>query len=340
MDQSDIQKLRSLPIEGVAERLGLRVSRHKALCPYHQDSHPSLSFSPSRNGFKCFVCDAHGGTIDLTMRVLNLPFLEACRWLAGEHNVILSEWKPADKPAAPTTFDAARYCRLFDRPFLNDAARVFLFGERRLDPRVISWCRLSSWTDRQGTPWLQTPYYDTEGRLIGVQSRNLTAQRSSRTAQGSTRTAQGSSPAAQVAPRFRFPRGSKCHIYNLPVLQLLREGEPLFITEGASDCWAMLSSGHKAIAIPSATTLHETQLRKLFRWLIERFKQPPVLHIYPDQDIPGEKLYLRLTRLCTDSGLCLVRHSLPPGCKDYSDYYLSALSSSRSQPPKVLTVNA
>lgn len=46
------------------------------------------------------------------------------------------------------------------------------------------------------------------------------------------------------------------------------------------------------------------------------------LHSYPDQDIPGEKLYLQLTRIATQAGLTLIRHSLPPGCKDYSDYYL------------------
>ena len=40
----------------------------------------------------------------------------------------------------------------------------------------------------------------------------------------------------------------------------LRPGEPLYITEGCSDCWAMLSSGRKAVAIPSATTLHDLSL--------------------------------------------------------------------------------
>ena len=126
-------------------------------------------------------------------------------------------------------FDASRYERFFERPWLNDEARRFLFDERRIDPRVVRWCRLTSWKDRQGVPWLQTPYYDREGRLVGVQNRNLV--------KGAT-------------PRFRFPSGSQCGIYNLPVLNLLKPGDRLYITEGCSDCWAMLSAGHKAIAIP------------------------------------------------------------------------------------------
>ena len=49
MDKFELQKLRDLPIEGVAERLGLRVVRHKALCPFHDDHHASLSFKVSMN---------------------------------------------------------------------------------------------------------------------------------------------------------------------------------------------------------------------------------------------------------------------------------------------------
>ena len=88
MDKHEIQKLRDLPIEGVAERLGLQVSRHKCLCPFHDDSHPSLSFKVSRNTFRCFVCGASGGTIDLVMRYLGMDFKGACRWLQGLQRVL------------------------------------------------------------------------------------------------------------------------------------------------------------------------------------------------------------------------------------------------------------
>ena len=190
MEKYELQKLRDLPIEGVAERLGLRVRMHKALCPFHDDRHPSLSFRVSKNTFRCFVCGASGGPIDLVMRFLNKPFLDATRWLADENNIILEEWKPQTSDIShqtsfdasryaryfdhpQTSFDASRYARYFDHPFLNEPARKFLFDERRLDSRVVRWCRLTSWTDKQGTPWLQIPYYDRSGRLTGVQNRNL-----------------------------------------------------------------------------------------------------------------------------------------------------------------------
>ena len=312
MEKYELQKLRDLPIEGVAERLGLRVTRHKALCPFHDDRHPSLSFRVSKNTFRCFVCGASGGTIDLVMRHLHVDFKAACRWLADENNIILDEWQPkctgGQSPCA--LFEASRYARFFEHPFLNDEARRFLFEERRIDPRVVRWCRLTSWRDKQGVPWLQTPYYDREGRLVGVQNRNLV--------KGAT-------------PRFRFPQGSRCGIYNLPVLNLLRPGEPLFITEGCSDCWAMLSAGHKAIAIPSATLLTKQDVELLkhlgdspsvIRSAAHSGDSPRyTFHMFPDRDAPGKRLFLQLQQVLPS----LVHHQLPPDCKDFSDYYLAHL---------------
>ena len=299
MEKYELQKLRDLPIEGVAERLGLRVVRHKSLCPFHDDHHASLSFSVRRNSFRCFVCGASGGTIDLVMRHLSLGFREACRWLADENNIIIDHSPlTIDHSAAQKTFDATRYERFFERPWLNEAARRFLYDERRLDQRVVRWCRLTSWTDRQGVSWLQIPYYNQEGRLIGVQNRNLVRG---------------------ALPRFRFPAGSQCSIYNLPVLNLLRPGEDLYITEGCSDCWAMLSAGHKAIAIPSATLLTKKDAEQLsmvnVQWSIK-------FHMYPDRDAPGERLFLQLQQVLPS----LVHHQLPPDCKDFSEYYLSTIA--------------
>ena len=294
MDRLELQKLRDLPIEGVAERLGLRVKRHMSLCPFHADRHPSLSFSVRRNTFRCFVCGASGGPIDLVMHFLHVDFKEACRWLADEHCIILTEYQPQTSDISrQTSFDASRYERFFQRPFLNDEARRFLYDERRLDERVVRWCRLTSWRDKQGIPWLQTPYYDREGRLVGVQNRNLVKG---------------------AMPRFRFPQGSECTIYNLPVLNMLKPGEALYITEGCSDCWAMLSAGHKAIAIPSATLLTKKDVEQLS---IINSQLSITYHMYPDRDEPGERLFLQLKERLPN----LVHHQLPPGCKDFGDYY-------------------
>ena len=295
MERNELQRLRDLPIEEVAGRLGLEVVKHKSLCPFHDDHHASLSFSVRRNTYRCFACGAHGGVIDLAIGLLNKPFLEACRWLADEHNVIITDCKPREVPP-PKPFDAQRYERYFEHPWLSPEACKFLFDERRIDPRVVRWCRLTSWRDKQGTPWLQIPYFDREDKLIGIQNRNLVRG---------------------ALPRFRFPAGSECGIYNLPVLNLLKPGEELWITEGCSDCWAMLSAGHKAIAIPSATLLTRKDMELLSTF---NFQLSTKFHMYPDRDEPGERLFLQLKQVLPN----LEHHQLPPGCKDFSDYYISS----------------
>ena len=345
MNKETIMRLRHLPIETVAERLGLHVARHKSLCPFHDDHHASMSFSTSRNTFRCFVCGASGGTIDLVMRHLGKSFPEACRWLADANNVILEEYKPQtpadDKPARP--FDASRYGRLFEHPWLSDKAQRFLFEERRLNPRVVAWCRLSSWTDRYGTNWLQIPYFDQDGRLIGIQNRNLDYRKAEKEVfhekdkaekevlhekdkaekevfherdKAEKEVFHEKDKADKKVPRFRFPYGSRCTIYNLPVTAMLRPGEPLYITEGASDCWAMLSAGHKAIAIPSATLLGNAD-KRLLKDLAERLGT--TFHMFPDRDAPGERLFMQLKEVLPQ----LEHHQLPVGCKDFAEYYMS-----------------
>ena len=81
IDKRTIEQLESEPIEAVAERLGLQVIGHKCLCPFHDDTRPSLTFHTGRNRYRCFVCDAHGGVIDLVKGVKGVGFKEACNWL-------------------------------------------------------------------------------------------------------------------------------------------------------------------------------------------------------------------------------------------------------------------
>ena len=386
MEKYEIEKLRDLPIEEVASQLGLQVARHKSLCPFHSDHHASLSFNTRKNLCRCFVCmDESLDSIGLVMKSLHVDFPKACFWLAERNGILLEKgrgriWRrdcgsasadspdsavspasaaspaspaspiasasSASSPAAPHSFDAARYARFFEHPWLNEAACRFLFDERKIDGRVARWCRLSSWTDRKGVNWLQIPYFDKEGRLVGIQNRNLDFHRKSRPTDSmdSEKTGISSCPTdftddtdskdsedskvsigsedgtdSEEAPRFRFPYGSQCGIYNLQVLKLLTPGERLFITEGCSDCWAMLSAGHKAIAIPSATLL-KPEDRDVLAYIGETFGVE--WHMFPDRDAPGERLFLQLKEILPS----LIHHQLPLGCKDFGEAYLKGFN--------------
>lgn len=310
IEQYTIQKLRDLPIEGVAERLGLKVQRHRSLCPFHDDSRPSLMYRPAKNSYRCFVCNEGGsGPIGLTMKVLDKSFIEACHWLADENNIILDDLKPVKKipqhEVLVTQIDLRHLESLIAQPVLNAEAQKFLFNERKISPEVVAKLGLSSISSPVpmsgnmdggwfNAPSLLIPYRDMDGKLLNVQARYLGAECGK--------------------PRFQFPKGSSCSIFNLQLLRELKESDELFITEGVSDCLAMLSYCKNAIAIPSATLLKPKD-KELLSSLSSSLSL--VTHCCPDRDKPGEKLYMDLKEIFPD----IIRHQLPEGYKDFGQWW-------------------
>lgn len=324
LTNTDLSKLRAIDIEAVAEACGLKVKKHRSLCPWHSDTIPSLTYYRKKNTYKCFVCEAHGDPINMVQHMMNLSFRDACHWLAKTFDIVLEDENHREfqniqrrevKPARSTSslsssltqVDVRHLSMLMAQPYLCPEAKKFLFDERKIKPEVVSRLGLSSISspvpmsgDLNGSwfnaPSLLIPYRDIDGNLLSVQARYL--------GKASTRGGR------EGVPRFQFPKGSCCTIFNLPILKAMAKGDHLFVTEGVSDCLAMLSAGYPAIAIPSATLLKPDQAKIL---------KDLVLHIYPDRDAPGERLFLDLKDICPD----IVRHQLPEGYKDIGQYYAS-----------------
>jgi len=58
-----------------------------ALCPFHNDRHPSFSVSLKTGAFICFACGISGGDIiDFHMKRHNLSFISACKELGVWHD--------------------------------------------------------------------------------------------------------------------------------------------------------------------------------------------------------------------------------------------------------------
>jgi DNA primase len=65
-----------------------------ALCPWHDDSRPSLQVNPERQSWKCWVCDVGGDIFSWVMRSEGLEFREALEMLAERAGVSLAPVKP------------------------------------------------------------------------------------------------------------------------------------------------------------------------------------------------------------------------------------------------------
>jgi DNA primase len=281
-----IDKLNELPILSVASKLEISVKGKRALCFMHNDSHPSLHFNTDKNTWKCYVCNKGGAVINLVMEKLEIGFVDACKWLADQFTIVIPEddgyrkqfkkktVKPAVKQKVEQQIvtDIELYEWIVRRAILSEQARQFLFEERKYSEEVVRELGIGSVTypnklvdalvNRFGeerciksgivkrgqyglylhfyTPCLLFPYKDIEGRVVNLQSRYLGTKKE--------------------VPRFQFIQSALINMFNIGVLKELKQGEKLFLSEGITDCIALLSSGRKAVAIPSATLLKEKQL--------------------------------------------------------------------------------
>lgn len=337
--QNVISRLNELPIEEVACKLGLEVKRHKTLCFKHNDHNPSITFSPNKNIYKCWVCGVGGGPIKLVQDKEGWNFQQACIWLGKAFNI----WWPENnrdrnvlKITSPKVhfpkktkdtfmFDEDIYTWLINNAILLEPAKKFLFLKRHLKEDVVQKLRIGSIFNsttvidnlvkmfgeeiclktgliRRGdyglyfyfyTPCLLFPYYDQDGRLIGVQSRYLGTN--------------------EKAPRFQFMSSQKTRLYNLPILNNLKRGDKLYISEGITDCLALLSDNMNAVAIPSATILPMEDLL-----LLKNYD----LHMYPDQDEAGQNAFMALRRFFVNQYSTVKIEKLPKGVKDYCDFYI------------------
>ena len=84
-----------------AERYGVSVNRQgKALCPFHNDRHPSLYVADDH--FYCFACGEHGDIIDFVGRLFQLSPYDAARKLMADFHL------SPDKPPSAAALHAKR----------------------------------------------------------------------------------------------------------------------------------------------------------------------------------------------------------------------------------------
>lgn len=79
-------------VELVGQHVALRREGRgfKGLCPWHDDSRPSLQVNPQRQTFRCYVCNIGGDIFSFVMKYENVTFPEALRMLAERAGIKLS----------------------------------------------------------------------------------------------------------------------------------------------------------------------------------------------------------------------------------------------------------
>ena len=128
----------NVSLREVAQRYGIDVNRYgKALCPFHNDRHPSLLVADDH--YYCFACGEHGDVIDFVGRLFQLSPYDAARKLMADF------YLSPDKPPSAAALHAKRIRteaqQLMENEqlcfsVLSDYARVLRDWKVRYAPRT------------------------------------------------------------------------------------------------------------------------------------------------------------------------------------------------------------
>ena len=171
----------SINTREAAQTYGIDVNYHgMALCPFHNDRHPSLYVSDDY--YYCFACGEHGDMIDLTAKLFDLRLYDAARKLASDFHLAPDKPLPEAirrKMKHKTKAQQLRENEQLCFSVLNEYRRLLLDWEKRYAPqapedvpdkRFVEACHRLPWAEYQLDILLQGDSYE-RGETVS----NLTA---------------------------------------------------------------------------------------------------------------------------------------------------------------------
>ena len=101
IDQGTIDRIMAaadiVGVVGEYVSLRKRGANYVGLCPFHDDTHPSFSVSPSRGVCKCFSCGKGGNVVHFVMEIEQISYYDALRKLARKYNIDIKEREQSDE---------------------------------------------------------------------------------------------------------------------------------------------------------------------------------------------------------------------------------------------------
>lgn len=283
------------------------------LCPWHDDSKPSLQVNAERQSFKCWVCDIGGDVFSFVMQMEGVTFPEAMNLLAEKAGIALKpirrpEPMPGEEGPAPeksTLLKAAawaeqQYHECLTRLPEGEPGRQYL-AERGLSAESIAQWHLGfspeSWdwilqraeAQRANTRILESigiltrgagssrPYDRFRGRVLFSirDAQNRPIALGGRILPSSTST----SPAKYVnSPETPLFRKSE-QLYGLDIARdAIRKSRTVLVMEGYTDCIMAHQFGFSNAVAVLGTALGEGHIR-----ILKRFADKIVLVLDGDE---------------------------------------------------------
>jgi len=91
-----------------------------AVCPFHDDHNPSMSISPEKQIYTCFVCGAHGNAFNFIMDYENISFYETLKIVADKVGIPIDVSFNAQKKKETTTDDLYNIYDIANKYYQNN----------------------------------------------------------------------------------------------------------------------------------------------------------------------------------------------------------------------------
>lgn len=314
---------KSNDIKQIASYLGIKITNNKAICPFHNDNDPSLSFYTTGTGeqrFKCFGCNAQGDVINLVMLSRGLEFKEALSYLKGNieigNNIIPKvEIKPdieKDKRQDILDYFYSLLTPVTNNTYLESRGitqdTIKHFGIRYLnDVEGVDRKLRAKYTKDE----LQATLYSDKDYLLFTRHKIITPIK---TTGGDIAYLQGRTQLKDTKlSKYIYTKGKRVCLYNEEVLQ---DTKTIWIVEGVFCVWTLHQLGIKAIAIGGVNGLN-LHFKRLLPLLVDK-----TILVGMDSDKEGLEANKEINKLLSDEG---VKYSVvsPKPYKDWNDYYLN-----------------
>ena len=293
-----------------------------AICPFHDDTTPSMYISPEKQMFKCFVCGTGGDAISFVSKYLHISYGEAMRKVAeicGYHDPRLEKTvssKPVDEKKAALLKCLKDLTLYYSYCLSTDEGKEGLayLDNRKLDADIRNLYRLG-YAPRDGKATIE--FLQSRGHsLKTIQDTGVAIPMSgsySDRSQGrvvfplcdidgnvigySARKIRESDEAKYVnSPEtYLFHKSSVLYNYHIAKEQAKIKGH-IYVLEGFMDVYAL----HK-IGIDNAVAIMGTALTQEHIALLRQLNVE--IRLCLDGDLPGQTAMMKISKALADSGL-------------------------------------
>jgi DNA primase len=339
IDRATIERIQSAAqiVEVVSDFLTLRKRgvNYVGLCPFHEDKSPSFYVSPVKNICKCFACGEGGTPIHFVMKMEQLSYSDALKYLAKKYGIEVKETEMTDEERRAhgdreSMFILNAYAQkifsanLFENPEGKTIGLAY-FRERGFRDDIIKKFQLGYSLDKRDAFTQQAllagyklAYLEKTGLSV-VGENNYKADRFRGRVMFPVHTLSGKVVAfggrilknEKTAKYVNSPESEVYHksneLYGIYFArQAIVKQDRCFLVEGYTDVISMHQAGIENVVASSGTALTQGQIRMIHRLT----NHVTVLY---DGDSAGIKAAIRGIDLLLEAGLNIKIVLLPEG---------------------------